>query len=54
MNEVHIKECGDYETRNDFCAAYGICTGIWNCISGTDNETKNDFCAALIEYKELY
>lgn len=35
MNEVCIKECGDYETKNDFCAALdGICTGIyiWMCI----------------------
>lgn len=31
MNEVCIKECGDYnETKNDLCAALdGICTGIY-------------------------
>lgn len=30
MNEVCIKECGDYETKNDFCAALdGMCTGIY-------------------------
>lgn len=40
MNEVCIKECGDYETKNDFCAALdGLCTGIYMdvyWISGTD------------------
>lgn len=30
INEVCIEECGDYETKNDFCAALdGICTGIY-------------------------
>lgn len=30
MNEVCIEECGDYETKNDFCAALDwLCTGIY-------------------------
>lgn len=31
MKFVLIKECGDYETKNDFCAALDVIY-IWMCI----------------------